>query len=162
MSNIQIPNLPAAIGLTGAEQFEAVQAGSSVRVTATAIASFMQSYRSLTFATRALFVAWNASPSTSKTSGMVAEVDGISYLFTNSVNPIPDLPGWIPNNDIFSRHFGAAENYDQATQTGTDDLAAINLALAYAASERKPGVAGGDVWVTWRSLSSGTDRKSVV
>ena len=33
MANQQIPNLPAAIALTGAEQLEAVQAGTSVRVT---------------------------------------------------------------------------------------------------------------------------------
>lgn len=33
MSSIQIPNLPAATALTGAEQLEAVQAGTSVRVT---------------------------------------------------------------------------------------------------------------------------------
>jgi hypothetical protein len=33
MSNVQIPNLPAAIALNGTEQMEAVQAGVSVRVT---------------------------------------------------------------------------------------------------------------------------------
>jgi hypothetical protein len=33
MSVIQIPNLPAAIALSGSEQLEAVQAGSSVRIT---------------------------------------------------------------------------------------------------------------------------------
>jgi hypothetical protein len=33
MASIQIPNLPAAIGLSGTELFEAVQAGTSVRVT---------------------------------------------------------------------------------------------------------------------------------
>ena len=38
MSNTTIPQLPAAISLSGAEQFEAVQAGSSVRVTASQLA----------------------------------------------------------------------------------------------------------------------------
>ena len=38
MSNIQIPNLPVAVNLSGAEQLEAVQAGTSVRVTASQIA----------------------------------------------------------------------------------------------------------------------------
>lgn len=38
MSNIQIPNLPAATSLSGNEELEAVQAGSSVRVTAAQIA----------------------------------------------------------------------------------------------------------------------------
>jgi hypothetical protein len=37
-SNIQIPNLTAATALSGEEQFEAVQAGTSVRVTASQIA----------------------------------------------------------------------------------------------------------------------------
>lgn len=44
MAVVQIPNLPAAIALTGAEQLEAVQAGSSVRVTATQIAQVATPY----------------------------------------------------------------------------------------------------------------------
>jgi hypothetical protein len=38
-SNIQIPNLPVAIALSGAEQVEIVQAGVSRRTTAEAIAN---------------------------------------------------------------------------------------------------------------------------
>ena len=37
-TNIQIPNLPAATSLTGGEQLEAVQSGTSVRVSASQIA----------------------------------------------------------------------------------------------------------------------------
>lgn len=40
MSNIQIPNLPVAIALNGTEQFEAVQGGSSVRVTTSQMFAF--------------------------------------------------------------------------------------------------------------------------
>lgn len=40
MSSIQIPNLPPAIALTGAEQLEAVQAGTSVRVTVSQLESY--------------------------------------------------------------------------------------------------------------------------
>lgn len=40
MAAIQIPNLPAAIGLNGAELLEAVQAGVSVRVTSAQLAAF--------------------------------------------------------------------------------------------------------------------------
>lgn len=40
MSNVQIPNLPAATGLSGSEELEAVQAGTSVRITTTQIADF--------------------------------------------------------------------------------------------------------------------------
>lgn len=38
-SNIQIPNLPVAITLTGTEQVEVVQAGTSCRTTTQAIAN---------------------------------------------------------------------------------------------------------------------------
>lgn len=38
MSSVQIPNLPVAIALNGTEQIEAVQAGTSVRITASQIA----------------------------------------------------------------------------------------------------------------------------
>ena len=39
MSNVQIPNLPAATSLNGSEQLEAVQSGTSVRVTSAQIAA---------------------------------------------------------------------------------------------------------------------------
>lgn len=39
MSSVQIPNLPVAISVTGTEQLEAVQSGTSVRVTSQQIAS---------------------------------------------------------------------------------------------------------------------------
>ena len=43
MANVQIPNLPVAIALSGSEQLEAVQAGTSVRVTALQIADLLSS-----------------------------------------------------------------------------------------------------------------------
>jgi hypothetical protein len=43
MAVIQIPNLPAAIGLTGAEQLEAVQGGTSVKITTGQIAALVSS-----------------------------------------------------------------------------------------------------------------------
>lgn len=44
MAVVQIPNLPAAIGLTGQDQMEAVQGGVSVRISVSQIASFTVSY----------------------------------------------------------------------------------------------------------------------
>ena len=41
-SNIQIPNLPVAITLTGTEQVEVVQSGTSCRTTTQAIANLAQ------------------------------------------------------------------------------------------------------------------------
>jgi hypothetical protein len=43
MSSIQIPNLPSATGLNGSEQFEGVQSGTSVKITATQIATYISS-----------------------------------------------------------------------------------------------------------------------
>lgn len=43
MANITIPQLPAAIALTGSEQLEAVQNSTSVRVTASQIAALATS-----------------------------------------------------------------------------------------------------------------------
>lgn len=45
MSIVQIPNLPAAIALTGTEQLEAVQAGTSVRMTVGQISFVVNNYR---------------------------------------------------------------------------------------------------------------------
>ena len=42
MSNVQIPNLPASVSLNGNEQLEAVQAGTSVRITTDQIATYTQ------------------------------------------------------------------------------------------------------------------------
>lgn len=43
-ATIQIPNLPAGVALNGQEQFEAVQAGVSVRLTAAQIATYGASF----------------------------------------------------------------------------------------------------------------------
>jgi hypothetical protein len=44
VANVQIPNLPPAIALTGAEQLEVVQAGVSVRTTIRAVANLQAYY----------------------------------------------------------------------------------------------------------------------
>jgi hypothetical protein len=41
MSNLQIPNLPAAVALSGTEQFEAVQAGTSVKVATAQLGAYI-------------------------------------------------------------------------------------------------------------------------
>lgn len=48
MAQVQIPNLPQAIAVSGAEQLEAVQAGSSVRVTIAQIAALTNPWTVLT------------------------------------------------------------------------------------------------------------------
>lgn len=63
---VQIPNLPAVVALSGAEQFEAVQAGESVRVTALQIATYIQAtpLAALTFTTPLVRTADNVTLTT--------------------------------------------------------------------------------------------------
>jgi len=48
MSNVQIPNLPQAVAVSGEELMEAVQAGSSVRVSIKQIAALTNPWTVLT------------------------------------------------------------------------------------------------------------------
>tara|TARA_R110000868_G_scaffold408667_1_gene692129 strand:- start:2686 stop:2925 length:240 start_codon:yes stop_codon:yes gene_type:complete len=57
MSVAQIPNLTAAISVNGSEQLEAVQAGSTVRITVNQIADFFYDGGAFT----AFMVAWFAA-----------------------------------------------------------------------------------------------------
>lgn len=50
-SNIQIPNLPVAVSLSGAEQIECVQAGVSTRTTTQAIANLSNAYKAPQYTT---------------------------------------------------------------------------------------------------------------
>ncbi len=48
MANVQIPNLPQAIAVSGAEMLEAVQGGSSVRVSISQIAALTNPWAVIT------------------------------------------------------------------------------------------------------------------
>lgn len=50
-SNIQIPNLPVAISLSGTEQVEIVQSGTSARTTTQAIANLAQFSQAVNYTT---------------------------------------------------------------------------------------------------------------
>lgn len=58
MSSIQIPNLPAAIALSGTEQLEAVQAGVSRRITVGQVVNF--AYNPLSGGFTLLLAVWFA------------------------------------------------------------------------------------------------------
>ena len=68
MAYIQIPNLTPAIALSGSEQLEVVQAGTSVRTTTSAIANLGQSF----------FLSGSGSP-----NGSVAAPVGTLYCRTD-------------------------------------------------------------------------------
>lgn len=87
MSNQTIPNLPAAISLTGSEQLQAVQNGTSVRVTAQQIANLNANGGTVTSIT----ASYPLSGGTITTSGSIgltpASVDN-TYLALMSANTI--------------------------------------------------------------------------
>lgn len=56
---------------------------------------------------------------------------------------------------VYASMFGAREDYSYSSDTGTDDLAAINAALAYVDSDRD-GATNGEVSITYQSLISDT------
>ena len=67
---------------------------------------------------------------------------------------ISDLPGLVPASTVYARHFGARENYVPATDSGTDDLAAINAALAYLATV-DVRISGGVVVIKGQAVVTG-------
>lgn len=95
MSSIQIPNLPAAIALSGAEQFEAVQSGVSVRVTGTQIRTLIATLGSNNMITTGY------TTTTGLTNGQLLISDGtyvqaatLLTLLTAIANALPtSLPG---------------------------------------------------------------------
>ena len=68
-TGVQIPNLPAAIALTGTEQIEVVQSGVSSRATLVQVATYSQAYQNQT----------PASASATGTAGTI--VYDSSYLY---------------------------------------------------------------------------------
>lgn len=80
MSDKQIPNLPAATALNGSEQYEAVQAGTSTRVTTDQIAQ----YTNATYPPPGVSAVNATSPLTSNTAGSVVTIALPSQSITNS------------------------------------------------------------------------------
>lgn len=78
------------------------------------------------FATRAAFVAW--APGKVPALGTVVFVAGFMYRYVESGTAIPDLPGWVPFDQVYPDHW--QENLIPGT---TSMYLAINLADAFAA-----------------------------
>ena len=76
MAYSQIPNLPPAIALNGTEEMEAVQAGSSVRVTTRQIASFLPTYYGSFYDT------------TTQTNGGATTANAVKYNSTDLTNGV--------------------------------------------------------------------------
>lgn len=116
MSNVQIPNLPAAIALNGAEQLEAVQAGTSVRVTA----NQLRTYFSLSLAVGGTAIA-NGS-----TGNLLYDNGGF----------LGELPFGIVTSKTANYTISAADNYRDFDNNGaagqvTFTLPAATVGLAY-------------------------------
>lgn len=124
MANVQIPNLPAVVGISGSELFEAVQAGTSVKVSLSQIASHFNVDTVIAFATRAEAVSWMAANTVE--DGTVVMAAGFAYRKVPSSTAISDMPNWVPALDV------APDHWAQNTTPGTTDMAAaINYALLY-------------------------------
>lgn len=97
-ATVQIPNLPSGIALNGTEQFEAVQAGVSVRLTSLQIATYARSVP-----TPSITINANAGLiMTSQVSGAAAGAGTISNA-PKAGNPDFWIPvtvngtaGWVP------------------------------------------------------------------
>jgi hypothetical protein len=145
---VQIPNLPAAITLNGAEQLEAVQAGVSVRVTSSQLAALAAGVIGGNVFQIGLFT--NAGNVNVPDNFHVVETIGFSqsgigaaqYSEAGSLPPFnggfqtADGRFWriITEGDLLITQFGAIPDSDRITYLGTDNSPMINAAVNYANS----------------------------
>lgn len=103
MSNVQIPNLTPAIALNGSEQLEAVQNGSSVRITTAQIALIGTPVVGFPFGV--------------SIGGTGANTFTAGYLKADGVNPFTTV-ATIPSGDISGLGTMAAQNANSVAITG--------------------------------------------
>ena len=102
MANVQIPNLPAAISLNGTEQLEAVQAGTTCRITTAQIATF---------------VTGSPTPFPVSIGGTGANTFTAGYLKADGTNPFTTV-ATIPNTDITGLGTMSTQNANSVSITG--------------------------------------------
>ncbi|MEN6608608.1 MAG: hypothetical protein ABFD60_15285 [Bryobacteraceae bacterium] len=114
MSAIQIPNLSAAIALNGAEQLEAVQAGTSVRVTTQQIANLSVGPE---FGTHGSFYS-----TVTQTNPVASAVNKMTFNTTSSndgVIVVSNSRLTVPFDGVYNIQFSAQV---QKTDGGTDSM----------------------------------------
>lgn len=102
MANIQIPNLPAAISLNGSEQLEAVQAGTTRRITTAQIVGLAQG---------------TPIPFPVSIGGTGASTFTAGYLKADADNPFTTV-ATIPNTDITGLGTMSTQNANSVTISG--------------------------------------------
>lgn len=102
MANVQIPNLPAAISLNGTEQLEAVQAGTTCRITTAQIATL---------------VTGSSTPFPVNIGGTGADTFTAGYLKADGTNPFTTV-ATIPNTDITGLGTMSTQNSNAVSITG--------------------------------------------
>lgn len=108
-----------------------------------------------TYATVAAFAAdvtagYTAPDGATVWIGLLAVAAPIGFASDSSAS-VTGLPvGWVPFGEITDVHFGAVPDYNDTSDTGTDNLTAITNAMAYAAT------LGAYVWITGPCLVSDT------
>ena len=90
------------------------------------------------YPTRAEFVA-DVAAGYAPAEGTVATADGLSYARSAGASVLPGLPGWLSFGRVYVDHFGAVGDYSSDTDTGTDDLPAIQAGIDYL-HDRRGGV----------------------
>lgn len=104
MAVIQIPNLPPAIALTGGEQYESVQAGTSVRVSLTQMAFWIQNLPaqiapSGLFCTNRQWRSALAAIASPSPNALVTVDDAIPADISNSINIQWNHGEWVVAGD---------------------------------------------------------------
>lgn len=141
MSSIQIPNLPAAIALSGPEQFEAVQSGSSVRVTAAQLVALLNagtgSVTNVSFTGGIVSV---ASQTTTPALSVAGTSGGIPYF--NSAASWATSSTMTQYGVIYGGGAGAAPVSTAAGTTGQVLLATTSAAPSWGLVGLTTGVTG--------------------
>ena len=121
MASIQIPNLPAAIALSGLEQLEIVQNGVSSRTTTQAIANL------------------------SNTTGLQAQVNSIQSQVSALQSSVSTLQG---NVSTLQGQVSALQSSVSTLQTDVANLQNVPCASFYSTDTQNHGAAGNEAIVT--------------
>ena len=154
MSNVQIPNLPAATGISGSEQFESVQNGTSVRVTASQIGAYINS----TYPAPGISSVSGTTPIAASTVGNAVTISLNSQGITNTfMAPMP--AGTVKANVTV----GSASPTDATVSQVLDVLGsgggsvlyrgAVSWAALAAGSPNQVLTSGGTGAPSWQTLS---------
>lgn len=158
MSNVQIPNLPVATGLSGSEQFESVQNGTSVRVSASQIAAYI----SAAYPAPGIASVSGSTPISASTVGNASTISLNLQGITNAY--MATMPARTIKANITA---GSAPPTDATISQVLDNIGSSGGSLLYrgstswlalsAGSSGQIFTSGGTGAPSWQTLSSALD-----